>query len=154
FGWSVFEVLFLYWFENVAIGVTHTIRLFISTKTNAVADGRETASFFAMHYGIFTFVHGIFVITFFGIVGRGLWGLEPAFAGAVLAMIGWQVIFLFVDVARTEAFKGRLPNDMMFEPYPRVFALHMTVLFGGWLIDELGTPVWALVILVVVKTLF
>jgi hypothetical protein len=154
FGWSVFEVLFLYWFENVAIGVTHTVRLLISTRTNAAADGKSTASFFAMHYGMFTFVHGIFVVTFFGIVGRGFMELEPGFAGPVLAMVGWQIAFLFIDTLRTEGFKGRLPNDMMFEPYPRVFALHMTVLAGGWLIGELGTPVWALVILVAVKTLF
>jgi hypothetical protein len=80
--------------------------------------------------------------------------LHGGFAGPVLAMMGWQAVSLVIDSYRAEGFKGRLPNDMMFEPYPRVFALHMTVLAGGWLIDELGTPVWALVILVAVKTLF
>src|SRR6185436_19203501 len=88
FGWSVFEVLFLYWFENVAIGITHTVRLLISTRTNAVADGKSTASFFAMHYGMFTFLHGIFVVTFFGIVGKGFLELDQGFPVAVLAMMG------------------------------------------------------------------
>ena len=42
---------------------------------------------------------------------------------------------------------------MMFEPYPRVFALHIAVILGGFLIGEMGSPVWPLVALVVVKTL-
>jgi hypothetical protein len=82
FGWSVFEVLFLYWFENVAIGAAHALRMEISTRTNAVT------------------------------------------------------------------------NDLMFEPYPRVLALHIAVIAGGWLVAEMGAPVWALAILVGVKTAF
>jgi len=154
FGWSVFEVLFLYWFENVAIGVTHAIRLEICTRTNAVADGRSTTTFFMMHYGLFTFVHGIFVVTLFGIVAGGFADIGPSFAGAALAVVGWQVVFLVFDALRTDGFKGSTPDAMMFEPYPRVLALHMTVLAGGWLVSELGTPVWALAVLVTVKTLF
>jgi hypothetical protein len=152
FGWSVFEVLLLYWFENVAVGIAHTIRLGISTRTNAVADGWGTTSFFAMHYGIFTFVHGIFVLIYFGIVQRGVMELEGGFSGPVLAIMGWQAAILALDYLRSDAFKDRLPNDMLFEPYPRVFALHLTVVFGGWFIDEVGAPVWALAILVAVKT--
>jgi hypothetical protein len=42
----------------------------------------------------------------------------------------------------------------MFEPYPRVFALHIAVIAGGWVISEIGASIWALVALVAVKTLF
>ena len=153
FGWSVFEVLLLYWFENVAIGVAHAARMAISTRTNKVADGWSMTTFFVLHYGLFTFVHGIFVIVFFGVVGGGLTQLTGGLAGLVLAIIGWQVAFLFIDAAQTDYFKGRTPNDLMFEPYPRVLALHITVIAGGWLINEVGAPVWALAILVGVKTL-
>lgn len=154
FGWSVFEVLFLYWFENVAIGVAHAARLAISTQTNKVADGWSTTAFFAMHYGIFTFVHGVFVVAFFGVVAGGLLELEAGFLGPVVAIVAWQAVALLIDVALTGRFKDRLPDAMMFEPYPRVFALHIAVLAGGWLIGEIGSPVWALAILVAVKTLF
>src|SRR5262245_22739157 len=91
FGWSVFEVLLLYWFENVAIGFTHAARLAISTRTNKVADGLSTTTFFALHYGLFTFVHGIFVIVFFGVVGGGLKELTGGLVGPALAIMGWQV---------------------------------------------------------------
>jgi len=153
FGWSVFEVLLLYWFENVAIGVTHAARMALSTRTNKVADGWSTTTFFALHYGLFTFVHGIFVIVFFGVVGGGLTQLTGGLVGPALAIMGWQVVFLFIDAVRTDYFKDRTPNDLFFEPYPRVLALHITVLAGGWLISEVGAPVWALAILVGVKTL-
>lgn len=154
FGWNVFEVLFLYWFENVAIGVAHAARLAISTRTNAVAKGWETTTFFMMHYGIFTAVHGIFVVAFFGVVAGGLAQINPGFMAPVAAIMAWQAVFLLLDSTRSEGFKGRTPDDMMFEPYPRVFALHITVIAGGWLIGEVGSPVWALAILVVVKSAF
>lgn len=154
FGWSVFEVLFLYWFENVAIGITHAVRMEISTRTNKVPTGRSTTTFFMLHYGIFTLVHGVFVITLFGVVAGGLAEVGPGFVAPILAIMGWQVLFLVIDTMRTQGFEGRTPNDLMFEPYPRVLALHITVLAGGWLVSEMGSPVWALVILVGIKTAF
>jgi hypothetical protein len=154
FGWSVFEVLFLYWFENVAIGITHALRMEISTRTNKVVTGRSTTTFFMLHYGMFTLVHGVFVLTIFGIVARGLANIGPGFFGPVLAIMGWQVAFLIIDTIRTQGFQGRTPDDLMFEPYPRVLALHITVLAGGWFVGEMGSPVWALAILVGVKTVF
>ncbi len=153
FGWDVFAVLILYWVENVAIGVAHTIRLSISTRTNGDMSAFSTTQFFAMHYGLFTLIHGIFVIILFGVVGGGLVKLSGGFAGPVFAIVAWQAIYLVIDTIRTERFRGRAPGDMMFEPYPRVFALHLTVLAGGWLVGEMGSPIWALAILVAVKTL-
>lgn len=153
FGWNVFEVLILYWFENVAVGLAHTARLAISTRTNGETSAFSTTWFFAMHYGLFTFVHGVFVIVLFGVLGDGLRQFSAGIAGPAFAILAWQAILLVIDTLRTEQFRGHPPGDMMFEPYPRVFALHLTVLAGGWLIGELGAPVWTLAILVGVKTL-
>ncbi len=154
FGWSVFEVLLLYWFENVAIGVAHAARLAIATRTNNVSDGWSTTTFFILHYGMFTFVHGVFVVVYFGIVSGGL---AAALSGGLVlpavSIAAWQALQLGLDASYSEGFKGREPAQMMFEPYPRVFALHIAVLLGGFLIGEMGSPVWALAALVVVKTL-
>jgi hypothetical protein len=154
FGWSVFEVLLLYWFENVAIGITHAVRMAISTRTNKAADGWGTTVFFCLHYGMFTLVHGVFVVTFFGIAAGGFRELTNDLRGPILAIVGWQIVYLLLDAMRTAGFKGRTPNDLLFEPYPRVLALHITVLAGAWAIDEMGSPVWALAILVAIKTFF
>ena len=152
-GWSVFEVLLLYWFENVAIGVAHAARLGIATRTNKVADGWSTTAFFAMHYGIFTLVHGVFVLVYFGIVSGGLTTGSGGLFYPVAAIFAWQAVQLGFATVGTERYKGRSPSEMMFEPYPRVFALHIAVILGGFLIGEMGAPVWALAALVVVKTL-
>lgn len=155
FDWSVFEVLLLYWLENVAIGIAHAVRLAIATRTNNVSDGWSTTTFFMLHYGMFTFVHGVFVVVYFGIVTGGL---AAALSGGglvlpALSLAAWQTVQLVLDVSYSEGFKGREPAQMMFEPYPRVFALHIAVLLGGFLISEMGSPVWALAALVIVKTL-
>lgn len=44
------------------------------------------------------------------------------------------------------------PSQQMGEPYSRVMVLHVTILAGGFLGAILGTPVAALVLLVVSKT--
>lgn len=155
FGWSVFEVLLLYWFENVAVGVAHAARLAIATRTNNVSDGWSTTTFFVLHYGMFTFVHGVFVVVYFGIVSGGL-AAALSGGGLVLPAISiaaWQAVQLGLDASYSEGFKGRAPAEMMMEPYPRVFALHIAVILGGSLINEMGSPVWALAALVAVKTL-
>jgi hypothetical protein len=44
------------------------------------------------------------------------------------------------------------PSGQMGEPYSRVVVLHVTILASGFLIEILGTPLAALVLLVVLKT--
>lgn len=153
FGWSVFEVLLVYWFENVAIGIFHAVRLGICSRTNAVAGGWGTTAFFCLHYGLFTLVHGVFVFVYFGVLSDGILSSKGGLSLPILSVFGWQAAWLVLDTLETQGFKGRDPASMMFEPYPRVFALHVAVLLGGFLIGEMGAPVWALAALVVVKTL-
>ena len=43
-------------------------------------------------------------------------------------------------------------NALMAQPYGRVMVLHMTVLFGGWVVMLLGSPLFALLLLVGLKT--
>jgi hypothetical protein len=150
FGWSVFEVLFLYWFENVAVGITQFVRIVICMRTTKAKDGNPV--FFLLHYGLFTFVHGVFVVSLFAPEGDA-WGLGAGFLAPVAAIMGWQVAALVLDAIRSEGFKDRTPTGLLFEPYPRVLALHITVIAGGFLVMLMGSPVWALAILVALKTL-
>src|SRR5262249_13770895 len=66
--WQVFPLLLLYWLENVVVGIFNVLRM-------AVADPHDPGSwigklfmipFFCVHYGMFCFVHGIFVFALFG----------------------------------------------------------------------------------------
>ena len=42
-------------------------------------------------------------------------------------------------------------QDLMFAPYKRIMLLHFAVLFGGFGVMALGSPIWMLVVLVVIK---
>lgn len=80
---------------------------------------------FVLHYGIFWFVHGVFVLsfsTFPGMGGRG-------------------------EYLRTNGLRQAAA------PYGRLVVLHVTIIFGGMTIAATGAPAAAaIVILVLLKT--
>ena len=62
FGWRVFDVLMLYWLENVVIGVINVMRM-------AMVPGRSKIFlmlFFTVHYGVFCFGHLSAIVGLFG----------------------------------------------------------------------------------------
>src|SRR5512139_3888948 len=68
FGWHAFALLFLFWFENIVIGVSNIFKMaFVLPNNNEKAAAKVPAiAFFIVHYGIFTLVHGIFIFVLFG----------------------------------------------------------------------------------------
>lgn len=82
FGWSLFSIMLLYWFENGIIGLSNVFKIGLAKKppsgrSNFTLNGRPVSSsnkfflipFFIFHYGIFWIVHGVFVVVLFGVFG-------------------------------------------------------------------------------------
>ena len=140
------------------------------------------AVFFVFHYGLFWVGHGIFVFAlpnFLGFVGGecieapvpGGLPFDPEFGtGACAAPFG-EVVWSNVAVAAVALFLSHgasfflnyigkreylttSPARQMFAPYSRVVMLHVTIIFGAFIIAFLGAPIGALLVLVVVKTVF
>lgn len=68
-GWSVFVVIALFWFENVIIGVFNVAKMLTSGARMGgygLIAALALATFFTMHYGMFTVGHGVFVVSLFG----------------------------------------------------------------------------------------
>ena len=67
-GWQVFPLLFLYWFENVIIGLFNLLKMVACKPRDRLSKKARIGAmlFFCIHYGLFTFVHGIFVFVVFG----------------------------------------------------------------------------------------
>lgn len=162
-GWSVFDIVVLYWVENVIVGFINAIRLmFITNREGGVAAFLEkgfTTGFFLVHYGIFTLVHGIFV---FSLLGGGFPGngqkedpgiLFDKLGWAVLALIGSHLLSFFVNFLGRKEYEKRTLKEQMFAPYPRMIALHIAIVFGAFAIQALGQPIVLLAILVIGKTL-
>jgi hypothetical protein len=160
--WTVFSVLLMYWCENVVVGALNVLRM-------AAADPQDPAAnvgkvflipFFIVHYGIFTMVHGIFVLTLFG-PGGGT-SLDPERLVAAVGQAGIWYGVLAMALSHGFSFLHNYLwggeyrrvslQQVMFQPYSRVMVLHFTILFGGLGAKALGDPVGALVVLVAAKT--
>jgi hypothetical protein len=127
--------------------------------------------FFLIHYGIFWVVHGVFVFTlplFFAARAEGFdpiafeaGPLSPGLgtSGPDMSAVAWGAVglgisriasFLINYVGRREYLKVS-PAQQMFAPYGRLVILHLTILFGAFVSMAIGSPVGAIVVLVMLK---
>lgn len=167
-GWSAFALIVLYWLENLVVGV----RTLASMAANAVLAGGINGlaaifvgGFFTVHYGMFCFGHGVFVMALFGgnfpgdsIVDlsghvRGLFASQNNLLIGLASIVAWQVVQFVLFIVRGEA---RTTNalSLMGAPYPRIIILHVTIIFGGFLLMLLNQPLAGIVMLALVKTGF
>ncbi|MEM9017757.1 MAG: DUF6498-containing protein, partial [Verrucomicrobiota bacterium] len=62
-GWSIFDIVVLYWSENVIVGAINVLRMLFAgggkSKGASIAEKIFTIPFFIVHYGIFCTVHGV-----------------------------------------------------------------------------------------------
>jgi hypothetical protein len=155
--WPVFYVMALYWAENVLAGVFTLLRMLAANPLPAIPLG----AFFCFHYGMFCFVHGVFVNSLFNSgPDRGgevlalvqALAAAPGLAGATLLLAlshGWSFVAHVLSAPR-ESREQDLRKIMM-RPYGRMVVLHIAILVGGFAVTALDTPVAALVVLILLK---
>jgi hypothetical protein len=154
-GWRVFDVLLLFWAENVVIGLFNVARLLtLSVRGDLGAAG--LAAFFAVHYGIFTLVHGIFVVTLFGPAGASPFAMlallaTPALAWPLAALLASHGVSFLANFILGGEMDRVTPGALMTAPYGRVVVLHVTIIFGGFAVEASGAPILALALLVALK---
>lgn len=161
--WTVFAVVLLYWCENVVVGVFNVLRMLCARPRDPLAQAGKLflIPFFCVHYGGFTFVHGIFVFSLFGGGLKGLdLGPHTVLTAVRQAGLGWAVAALFAShgfsFVHNYLAGGEYRNvglsQLMTQPYARVVVLHIAIIIGGVLVTALGSPIPALVLLIVLKT--
>lgn len=162
-GWDTFPLLVLFWAENVVVGLFNVARMALAAG-GTVSTGEKLAliPFFCVHYGMFTFVHGIFVFVLFGGMAAEGWESSPGDFSSYLNLgqlaLGFLVLFASHSVSfvtnyiQGGEYRQADARMLMMAPYGRVVILHLTIIFGGMLAMALGSPVGALVLLVVLKT--
>ena len=165
FGWETFPLMLLFWLENVVIGVLNAARMLCVDPRDLAAWAAKAlmVPFFCFHYGMFTAVHGVFVFGLFGGEGfgevRGLWVLEPAARAvrahgleiAVLALAASHLFSFFWNYLGRGEFRRASVGTLMAQPYGRVVVLHVAILGGGFAATALGSPLWALLVLLGLK---
>jgi len=162
-GWTVFPLLLLYWLENVVVGAFNVLKMLLAKPAEPVywAGKLFLIPFFIVHFGGFTFVHGVLVVAFFGPKGIQPFDLLTAVPAAIRANeLGWGLLSLIAshgfsfywNYVKNGEYQRASLQALMGQPYSRVIVLHLTVLFGGWIVMLLGSPVGALLVLVALKT--
>ncbi|MBL9076334.1 MAG: hypothetical protein JNL08_02450 [Planctomycetes bacterium] len=169
FDWDRFEVFALYWSECAVVGgftVLHLVSLrppHRGWRPRDLATGLFHAAAFALHYGVFLFVHAILLCHLFGRGdgpghdftaarlllqtalqsggGLGLWALVASH-GVAFANDRWRQ-------PATTAERGAA----MVRPYRRIVAMQLTLLAGGALSLAAGSHGVLLALLVAAKTL-
>jgi hypothetical protein len=160
--WAVLEgrlgmgdVLLIYWFENVVIWFTTTVRILTATQPGPhrsraprlgglatrlaektwVTGDPALALLFALHFGIFTVVHGVFAAVLAGL--SGLHGGLLDWVATIAAILLSHALSLGLHWFGRGERQVVSPGWAMVAPYPRMVALHLTVILGFFL---LGGP--------------
>jgi hypothetical protein len=165
FGWSALALLLLYWAENVILGVINVFKMVAISLGEGVVSfvlSFIVIPFFIVHYGAFCVAHGALAVFFAGgglshgdpFEGvRQVWHDRWNYVAPLLAMTAFHLA-AFVQWLRARAWKTTSVDKQMGEPYGRIIVMHITVLFGAFLVAVSGQPAWAVALLAVLKTLF
>ena len=166
FDWGLGQLLWPYWIQSVIIGYYARYRILMlkdfCTEGFTVNDRpvdptpetqRQTANFFAMHYGIFHLGYLGFLTSFTASSdGSGYVPVTDANTGEIYTMefghtdgidlliylalgIGFWLSHRASHQEHVRADLARKPNigTLMFLPYLRVIPMHLTIIFGAML---------------------
>lgn len=146
--WDLGVILLLYWAESAIILLFSLVKLAMVAGVAAVF----LVPFFIVHAGVFMAVHLVFLLALF--VDRPDAGWLPlardVAVGAATLFLSHLVSFVANAVRRGE--RPAKPQDAMTGFYARIMVMQATIILGAFLLMALGSPVWALALLVVLKT--
>jgi hypothetical protein len=170
-GWRVEDVLVLYWIENLVVGVYAIARMLMVSPVGGFFSG----AFFAVHYGGFCAGHGLFLLSLLKLSGTDwfpdmswpgplvfvelLWRVvvkvtEIAPAGwvwATVALLASHGVSLVINFWRGGEYRHKSINKIMMAPYPRMVALHVAIIAGGFAVMAMDSPLPMLGALVLLK---
>ena len=165
--WEILPLFLLYWVENLIIGVfIFFLILYTGAKQGVAvfAQSLFTAAFFTVHYGMFCMCHGVFIFELFGNTGdvdmTAFFPFSALFKDLHIPGFFWAVLGIFAAEFFQTVFVSLKrdgisnPKAVMFSPYGRIVILHVTIIFGGLLAQSLGSPLWALMMLILLKTAY
>lgn len=157
---GVGDLFVLYWAENAVVWAVTIVKVATAAAPGAVTqdDSDEArvhealtgvpplvvslalAAFFAVHYGIFTLVHGVFARVIAGMTGgleadTGWWTLS------ILVLAASHLLSLVLNwFGRGERLRTT-SRDAMSTPYPRMIVLHASVIGAFFLLAAWNSAV-------------
>jgi hypothetical protein len=161
FHWEVFPLMFLFWSENIIVGAYNVLKMLCAApKTTPKGAGKLfNIPFFCVHYGMFTFVHGVIIIQIFG-GGSGFPHVETFLRIVRENHLEWAIfgfvighgISFVMNFLLNGEYQRTSAGNLFIQPYARVVVLHVAILLGGVLMMFLNSPKAGLLLLVALKT--
>ena len=143
FGWPALSLMLFYWIENAVIGAFNALKIAVSGIGKPKALAAFTVflvPFFFFHYGLFCYVHGVFVLAMFAVADPSVsdsfdlvtvvWRrleTDTDLRTGVIALIAVQAAWFLVLWVGAGKWRTVNPLAQMFEPYPRIIVLHFTI---------------------------
>lgn len=167
FGWSATPLVALYWLENLVIGAFTIFRMIGTAIVSVVslAMALFMVPFFFFHYGMFCFVHGVFLRLFAGGEGGGdnlepisliRWalGTAPEMLWFVAAIAGVSLLYYVFDFLGRGEYRTSNPQLEMFSPYGRIVTLHIAIILGAGVAFTLNEPLAGVLLLIFIRVAF
>ena len=167
-GWQAMIIILFYVAETIMVGGIHVLKmaaLYIMNRNNPAAlavdrsrnsgvSGLGLIPFFIFHFGFFVFVQ---MMVFGGFTNQSLLkSFTQLFTGdykyALAAIFITKLTVLISDLFWNPETETKLPDDVFFEPYPRIFVQQFMVILGGWFTIFSKGVMGYLIILIACKT--
>ena len=164
-NWNPFDVILLYWTENIVIGMFNFFRmlfaqgksasLMVSSNLGVGMPGGFLMNlglgiFFLFHYGMFTLVHGVFVGVL--VFPKTTFFLNGDFSGIGIFMLALTIShgfsFLYNYIWKKEYLERNVQQQMM-APYGRIIVIHMTIILGAFV--SMFLPSYTIIVFVIIK---
>jgi len=172
-GWRPMMIIMLYVAETIMIGIIHVfymLGLYLMNHNNPDAinvkrdnegvKGGCVIPFFFVHFGFFVFVQMMVFGGFTNNNSGGVWKMMmELFTGsykyALAALFITKVGAIVAEFLWDPEVKLKLPDDVFFQPYGRIFVQQLMVILGGWF-TIFGDKkfIGYLIVLVISKTFF
>ena len=154
FGWSLSDVMVIYWAESGVIGLYTLARMAVVGRWTVLLAG----PFFVGHFGGFMAVHFLFLYSLFvegpsGGTGdlKEVGGLFLRLWPALAALFVSHGFSFFQNFLGRQEYRGATIREEMTRPYSRVVFMHLVLILGGGLTLFLGEPTPVLLIVIAAK---
>ncbi|MCD4819658.1 MAG: DUF6498-containing protein [Candidatus Cloacimonetes bacterium] len=144
FDWQVRDVIWSLWTSSLCVGYAFIVTLIISSiyfansteRLQNTVGGVFLLAFFTFHFGMFHFVHSVFLNGFFPLIQKSN-KFPNFFVTIITALKSYWPFVLTTFVSRFSDFqfnKGNLleSKDMIMKPYVNVVRMHLLIfVFAG-----------------------
>jgi len=149
-NWNLLTIMFIYWCQSVIIGVFTFLKI-LSSKDPATMNKIGTAFFFLVHYGGFHLGYFTFLIANpFFVTGSSASFFD--FTVLIVVIVFFvNHLYSFLYNRKKDANKEQNINKIMMFPYVRIIPMHLTIVFGSYLV-MMGSPHLTLLLFLLLKT--